>query len=304
MKQFIKDMKKDFKKYWMAYLLVLPTILYFILFHYKPMYGVVIAFQNYRPTRGILGSEWVGLEHFEAFIDSYYFERLIKNTLRISISGLLFGFPAPIILALLLNEIKNEKFKRITQTISYLPHFISTVVICSMIKMFVSADGFITEFFQLFGFPNVSMLSVPELFTPIYTISGIWAGMGWGAIIYLSALSGIDQNLYEAAKIDGANRWKQTIHVTLPGIAPTIIIMLLLRIGNLLDVGRDKVMLLYNEGIYETADVINTYVYRAGLEGAQWSYSSAIGLFNNVINFVLVIVFNKISKKVTEVSLW
>ena len=203
-----------------------------------------------------------------------------------------------------MNEIKNAKFKRLVQTISYMPHFISMVVVCNMIKMFTSNTGFITSLLGFFGVPEVSLLSKPEYFVPIYVISGIWQQTGWGAIIYLSALSGIDQQLYEAAKIDGANSWKQTLHVTLPGISQTIIIMLLLRLGNIMDVGYEKVMLLYNEGIFKTADVISTFVYRKGLADMDFSYSTAISLFNSVINFIIIVVFNKLSKKFTETSLW
>lgn len=303
-KNFFGRAGKDMKKYWKAYLIVIPVVLYYILFHYKPMYGLLIAFKDYRPAVGVLESPWAGLSHFKDFFGSYYFGRILKNTLVISMTTLCFGFPAPIILALLINEIKNDKFKRLTQTISYLPHFISLVVTCSLIKTFVAPDGIITQFLGMFGFEAQSLLSIPELFVPIYVISNIWSGCGWGAIIYLAALSGIDQELYDAAKIDGAGRWKQTLHVTLPGISGTIIIMFLLRMGNIMGVGHEKIMLLYNPGIYETADVISTYVYRSGLEDYQWSYSAAVGLFNSVINFIVVMVFNRISKKISEVSLW
>lgn len=298
---------KDMKRYWKLYILILPVIAYYILFCYKPLYGVIIAFKNYRPALGIMESPWAdhfGLQHFIDFFSSYYFVRILKNTVKISISTLLIGFPAPIIFALLLNEIKNEKFKRLTQTISYLPHFISLVVTCGLIKNFVSSTGIITQFLGLFGLEAQSLLSNKEFFLPIYVISNIWSGMGWGAIIYIAALSGVDQALYDAAKVDGAGRWKQLIHVTIPAIMPTIIIMFLLRMGNIMGVGHEKIMLLYNPGIYETADVISTYVYRSGIESYQWSYSTAIGLFNSVINFICVMIFNKISKKTTETSLW
>lgn len=304
---FWKRLWEDLKKYKGAYLLVLPVILYYILFCYKPMYGLVIAFKEFSPAAGIWGSEWTsahGFQHFIDFFHSYYFGRILKNTLVISLTSIIFGFPMPIIFALLLNEIKNEKFKRVTQTISYMPHFISTVVICGMISMFVSEKGIITYILTLFGGDKVSMLANPKYFVPIYVISGIWQELGWGAIIYLSALSGIDQGLYEAAKIDGANRWQQTLHVTLPGISGTIIIMLLLRVGNIMNVGYEKIILLYNEGIYEKADVISTFVYRKGLLEYQWSYSAAVGIFNSVINFIIIIIFNKISKRFSEVSLW
>lgn len=301
----LRGLGKDLRRYSDAYILVIPVVLYYLLFDYKTMYGVIIAFKDFRPGLGIFGSEWVGLRNFADFFQSYYFTRLLKNTLTISLSSIVLGFPAPIIFALLLNEIKNMKFKRCIQTISYLPHFISTVVICSMITMFVSEKGIITQFLSLFGVPaDASLLTHPEYFVPIYVISGIWQGLGWGAIIYLAAISGIDQELYEAAQIDGAGKWKQMIHVTLPGISNTIIIMLLMRMGRVMSVGFEKIILLYNEGIYETADVISTFVYRKGLLSYQWSYSAAVGLFNSVINFIIVMAFNKISKKYSEVSLW
>ena len=301
---FAARLGKDLKKYAGAYLLVLPVILYYLIFCYKPMYGIIIAFKNFRPGRGIWGTEWVGWKHFSDFFGSYYFFRILKNTLVISISTLLVSFPVPIILALLLNEVKNQKFKRITQTISYLPHFISIVIFCSMIKIFVSEKGAIFAIVSKFGGPQSSLLNFPEYFVPIYVLSDVWKGMGWNSIIYLAALSGVDQELYEAARIDGAGRWKQTLHVTIPGISSTIIIMLLLSLGNLMSLGYEKIILLYNPNIYETADVISTFVYRKGLLDFEWSYSTAVGLFNSVINFMLVFLFNKISKKVTEVGLW
>lgn len=299
-----KRLGKDLRRYSDAYILVIPVVLYYLLFDYKSMYGVIIAFKDFSPGAGIFGSDWVGLRNFMDFFKSYYFWRLLKNTLVISLTSIVFGFPMPIIFALLLNEIRSSKFKRITQTISYMPHFISTVVFCGMISMFVSDKGLITQILSVFGVPQVSLLTRPEYFVPIYVISGIWKDLGWGAIIYLSALTSIDQELYEAAKIDGAGRWQQTVHVTLPGISNTIIIMLLMRLGSIMSVGYEKIILLYNEGIYETADVISSFVYRKGLLNYQWSYSAAVGLFNSVINFILVMMFNKISKKYSEVSLW
>ena len=301
-------LKKDMKRYRGAYLLVIPVVVFYLLFCYKPMYGVIIAFKDFSPAAGIWGSDWTGsfgFQHFIDFFGSFYFKRVLRNTLVISLTSILFGFPAPIIFALLLNEIKSEKFKRITQTISYMPHFISTVVICGMITMFVSEKGFITQLLTFLGGEGgVSLLSKEEYFVPIFVISGIWQEVGWGAIIYLAALAGIDQQLYEATQIDGANRWQQVIHVTLPGISGQIIIMFLLRIGRVMNVGHEKIILLYNAGIYETADVISTFVYRKGLLEYQWSYSAAIGIFNSIINFIIIIMFNKISKKYSEVGLW
>ena len=304
---YIRRLGKDLKRYSGAYVMAIPVVAFYLLFCYKPMYGIIIAFKDYSPAAGIWGSDWAsnhGLQNFIDFFQSYYFGRILKNTLVISLTSILFGFPAPIILALLLNELRNEKFKRITQTISYMPHFISLVVICSMIKMFTSDKGLVTYLLSFLGGPEISLLTKPQSFVPIYVISGIWQELGWGAIIYLAALSGIDQELYEAARIDGANRWQQTLHVTLPGISSTIIIMLLLRMGSVMSVGYEKIILLYNEGIYETADVISTFVYRKGLQDFQWSYSTAVGIFNSVINFIIVVLFNRISRKFGEVSLW
>lgn len=301
----LKAIGKDLRRYHDAYILVIPVILFYILFDYKTMYGVIIAFKDFRPAAGIIGSDWVGLQHFKDFFQSFYFWRLLKNTLTISLTSIFLSFPAPIIFALLLNEVKNMKFKRTIQTISYLPHFISTVVICSMIHMFVAEKGPITQFLTLFGVPgDASMLTHPEYFVMIYVLSGIWQALGWNAIIYLAAISGIDQELYEAAQIDGAGKWKQMVHVTLPGISNTIVIMLLMRMGRIMGVGFEKIILLYNEGIYETADVISTFTYRKGLLSYQWSYSAAVGLFNSIINYIIVSIFNKISRKYSEVSLW
>lgn len=305
---FLSRLGRDMRKHYSAYLLVLPVVLFYILFAYKPMYGLMIAFKDYSPAAGILGSDWAhshGFGHFIDFFGSYYFVRILKNTLIISLSTLIFGFPAPIILALLLNEVRSNVFKRITQTISYMPHFISLVVVCSLVGTFTSEQGIITRALSSLGLVEpVSLLSKPGYFVPIYVLSGIWQEIGWGAIIYLAALAGIDQELYEAARIDGAGRWKQTLYVTLPGLSSTIIILLLLRLGSVMNVGFEKIILLYNEGIYDTADVISTFVYRKGLREFQWSYSAAVGFFNSIINFLLVILFNRVSRRISEVSLW
>lgn len=302
-------LKKDLRRNYQAYLLFLPVLAFYLIFAYKPMYGILIAFKDYSPMKGILGSPWAansGMAHFISFFHSYYFVRLLKNTLIISITNLLVTFPAPIVLALLLNEVRSKKFKKTVQTLTYLPHFVSMVVICSMVQLFVSNTGFITQILSALGLVDgaTSLLSHSELFVPIYNISGLWQTVGWSAIIYMSALSAIDQELYEAARIDGANRWKQTLHVTVPGIMGTIIILLILRIGTIMSVGHEKIILLYNEEIYNTADVISTYVYRKGLLESNWSFSTAVGLFNSVINFVLVIGANKLSKKTTDMGLW
>ena len=264
-----------------------------------------MAFQKYSITKGIFGSEFVGLKNFKSFLTAYNFWQVLKNTLLINIYDLIFGFPAPIIFALLLNEIRQKKFKRLVQTASYLPHFISIVVICGMISNFVSRDGFISILFaRITGREPVAMLSNKAYYLPIYIISNIWQGMGWDAIIYIAALAGVDASLYEAASIDGAGKWKQLLHVTLPSIIPTIIIMFILRIGSVLNVGYEKTLLLYNPLIYERADIISTYTYRLAFSGQQWSYTTAIGLFNSVINFMLVVIVNKICDKVNGTSLW
>ncbi|MFR2781872.1 MAG: ABC transporter permease [Clostridium sp.] len=277
---------------------------FFILFHYKPMYGAIIAFKDYTPALGIAESPWVGWDNFTRFFSSVYFGRLIRNTILLSFYSLLFGFPAPIILALLLNEVKNKKFKGLTQTVTYLPHFISMIVVTGMLVDFSMTSGLFNDIIELFGGERSPLLQNPDLYRTIYVASGIWQEIGWGSIIYLSALSGVDSQLYEAAQIDGAGKWKQLIHVTLPGIAPTIIIMFILKMGTLMNMGYEKTILLYNPATYETADIISSYIYRIGLLEQDWSYSTAIGLFNSVINLGLLLITNKIARKCGETSLW
>lgn len=298
--RFRADMRKNYP----LYLMLIPVLAFYIIFCYKPMYGALIAFKDYDPSLGVWGSPWVGLKHFKVFFENPDFIRLLRNTLVISITSIVFGFPAPIILALLLNELKYRRFKSTAQTISYLPHFISLVVVCGLVKDFVGQGGIIHYLVTLMGVETPSLLSRQELFVPIYVISDIWQQVGWGSIIYLAALSGIDQSYYEAAQVDGAGKWSQLIHVTLPSLAPTIIIMLILRLGNLLNVGYEKIILLQNPLIYETSDVISSYVYRVGFSNQNWSYSSAVGLLNSVVNFGIVILANKIANKTSETSLW
>lgn len=305
----MRRLGRDLVKNRSAYLLFLPVLIFYLVFCYKPMYGLIIAFKDFTPFKGIMGSPWAahfGLAHFMDFFKSVYFGRLIKNTLVISITNLLVTFPAPIVLALLLNEVRCKKYKGLLQTLTYLPHFISMVVICSMVRMFVDHGGFITQMLASLGLVDgsLSMLSNKNYFVPIYVTSGLWQTIGWSAIIYISALSGVDQELYEAARIDGANRWKQTIHITIPAIMMTIIMMFIMRIGTVMSVGYEKIILLYNAGIYETADVISSYVYRKGLLEANWSYAAAVGFFNSVINLFLVVSANKITKKLTNMGLW
>ncbi|GGF81035.1 sugar ABC transporter permease [Paenibacillus albidus] len=286
------------------YIMILPVIIYYIMFHYVPMYGAIIAFKQYIPAKGILGSDWVGFKHFEDFFSSIYFFRVIKNTISLSFFNLLFGFPAPILLALLLNELKSPLFRRITQTITYMPHFITLVVVAGIIRYFTLSDGLINDVIALFGGTRTSFLQQPESFRPIYIISEIWQQIGWGTIIYLAAISGIDQQQYEAAKIDGANKLQQIRHITLPGILPTVMIMLILSLGNIMNVGFEKIILLYSASIYETADVISTFVYRKGILEFNYGYSAAVGLFNSVINFGILLLANYFSKRTSKNSLW
>ena len=281
---------KDFRQNKEVYVMIIPVIVYYLLFCYVPMFGAVIAFKRYTPVAGVFGSPWVGFSHFIQFFNSPYFGRLIANTLRISLTSLVWSFPAPIILALLMNELKSGRYARIVQSITYMPHFISIVVICGMIRSFT--------------LERTSFLLHEEYFVPIYVISGVWQQMGWGSIVYLAALSGIDQGLYEAARIDGANKWRQVIHITIPGILPTIITMLILKLGQVLGVGYEKILLLYNDATSPVAEVISTYVYKKGLIEQNWSFSSAVGLFNSAINLALIVITNKISKMTTEIGLW
>ena len=273
MKDFKKKLRADWVRNRSLYVLVLPVVIFYILFNYKPIYGAIIAFQDYVPRLGISGSEWVGLANFKRFFSDIYFGRLMKNTLLLSVYDILFGFPAPIILALLLNEIHNKFFKNVTQTITYLPHFISMIVVCGMLTDFSLSTGLFNDIIEFFGGERHPLLQDPKLYRTIYIASGIWQQVGWGTIIYLSALAGVDSQLYEAAEIDGATKWKQTLHVTLPGIAPTIITMFILKIGKLMSMGYEKTILLYNPSTFETADIISSYVYRIGLLEQDWSYS-------------------------------
>ena len=302
------DLKRKLRTDWVRnrslYPLILPVLAFYILFCYKPMYGAIIAFQDYTPRLGVAGSEWVGFDNFTRFFKDIYFSRLIRNTLVLSAYEIIFGFPAPIILALLINEVRNKVFKNTVQTITYLPHFISLIVVCGMITDFSLSTGLLNDVIAFFGGKRTPLLQNPRLYRSIYVISGIWQQVGWGSIIYLSALSGVDSQLYEAAEIDGAGKWKQLLHVTLPGITPTIIVMLILRIGRMMSMGYEKTILLYNSATYETADIISSYIYRIGLGNLDWSYSTAIGLFNSVINLILLLFANLVSRKFSETSLW
>ncbi|TBL78706.1 ABC transporter permease [Paenibacillus thalictri] len=285
--------------------MLLPVIAYYVVFYYTPMYGLQIAFKEYSPGLGFWNSPWVGFAHFESFFGSYYFWRLISNTLLLSLYGIVFGFPAPIVLALLFNELRIAALKRIVQTMTYMPHFISIVVVASMLYDFLARDGLINQLLNGLGLKEpIAFLQESAWFRSVYVSSEVWQNVGWGSIIYLAAIAGIDPAQYEAARIDGAGRWKMMLHVTVPGIMPTIIILLILQLGHVMSIGTEKVLLLYNSNTYDTSDVIGTFVYRKGILQSSFSYSAAVGLFNSVINFGMLVLANLISRRVSETKLW
>lgn len=296
--------RTDFRVNKSIYLLFLPVLIYYIIFCYGPMYGALIAFMDYVPRLGMSGSKWVGMKHFINFLTSPSFGRVFGNTIKISLMLLLVEFPSSIILALLLNELRSPRFSKIVQNITYLPHFISLVVICGMVKNFTKDTGIVTLILSWFGMERVSLLNYPEYFVPVYVISGIWQNMGWDSILYLAALTSINANLYEAATIDGAGKWKQLLHVTLPGIAPTIVTMFIMRIGGIMNVGYEKIILLYNSATRNVAEVISTYVYQKGLLEQSWSFSTAVNMFNSVLNLAFLFAANWMSRKINETSLW
>ncbi|QDP41422.1 ABC transporter permease [Radiobacillus deserti] len=296
--------KKVIKKDWQLYSLLVLPVIYFVIFKYGPMFGNIIAFRRFVPGGSIIGEEWVGLTYFNMLLQDPTFFLVLKNTLVLGLLLLIVTFPAPIIFALLLNEVKNRGFKRFVQTVSYLPHFFSMVVVAGIVLELVSVNGAINNVVEFFTGNRYPFIQMPEWFRTIFLSSELWQTTGWGAILYLAALTGINDELYEAAKIDGANRWKQTLHITIPGILPTIVVLFILNIGNFLQVGFEKVLLLYNPLTYETADVISTYVYRIGIQSASFSYGTAIGLFESIIGLILVFGANFMSRKITDNSLW
>ena len=298
--KLVKNYRQNPLLYWM----LAPVLLYVLIFNYVPMFGLVISFQDYSLTRGVMGSKWIGLKNFEDFFSSMYFGRTLGNTLILSGLDLLVCFPAPIILALMLNEVSCLRFKKTIQTVSYMPHFISMVVVAGLIKEFCSSTGVVAQFVQLLGGTPQSYISQPQYFRAIFTVSQVWQTIGFNSIVFLAALSGIDMQLYEAAKIDGAGRLRQLWHVTLPGIIPTIIIMLILRCGAIMNVNFEKVLLLYSPSTYATADVISTYVYRAGIIKQKIGYSTAVGLFNSVVSLILVLSANYMSNRFTDSGLF
>ena len=295
----------NFTKDKYLHMLVLPSVLFVFIFSYIPMYGIIIAFKDFSVSKGILDSRWVGFEHFYSFFESIYFWRLIRNTVLLSFYSIIFSFPVPIIFALMLNEVRCRIFKNTIQTVSYFPHFISIVIVVGMMHTLLSPEtGMINQLLSLMGIKAIPFMQSSAWFRPLYIISGVWQGFGWSSIIYLSTLISIPPELYEAADMDGANRFQKIIKISLPSIIPTVIIMLILAIGGIMNVGFEKVMLMYNPGIYEVSDVISTYIYRKSIEGGEFAFGTAIGLFNNVVNFIIIFITNKISRKVSEVSLW
>ncbi len=306
-----KDKSKSFllimKKYKYYYLLMLPGILYFIIYKYIPMFGIVIAFKDYVPWYGFINSEWVGFKNFNMFFSSVYFWRLLRNAFVINGLKIIFSFPLQLIFALLLNEVLHLKYKKIVQTVSYLPHFFSWVVLGGlMFNLFNTNYGVIPKVMESIGMQPVSLLMSPGLFRPLLVITAAWRYMGWGAIVYIAALAGIDPNLYEAAVIDGANKWKQMIHVTLPSIIPLFIIMFIMRLGQVLGNDFQQILVLMNENgvLFEVGDVFETFVYRIGIQQGNFSYASAVGLFQGIVGFVFVVSTNYAVKKMGQDSLW
>jgi len=304
-KRYCRNLFNDISRDRYLYLLMIPFIAYYVLFYWRPIWSIRIAFMDYSLYKGFKGSPWVGFEHFIAFFKGPFFWRTLTNTFMLSIYSLIIGFPAPIILALLINEVRNKKFKKITQTLTYIPHFVSTVVVVGIVMSLLSpTSGLINMIIKFFGGNEIYFLAEPRYFRMIYTLMHMWQSTGYSAIIYIAALAGIDQELYEAAVIDGAGRWKQTLHITIPCILPTVVIMLILKLGTVMNVGYEAIILLYNPIIYETADVVSTYVYRSGLQEGSYSFSAAVGLFDSVVSFLLVFFSNKVSRWLSGISLW
>lgn len=304
LKNFLTAFRKDLRKHAAIYIMLIPVLVYFILFCYRPMVGLLIAFENYKPRKGIWGSDWVGLKNFINFFQSPFFWRIVKNTLWLSFGTLVFGFPFPIFFAIFLNEVRNLRFKKVIQTITYLPHFITMVIICSLIIQFTNTEGFITTMVNAISSHTGALITDENCFRAIYIISEIWQTFGWNSIIYFSAISSIDAEQYEAARIDGASRWQMMFKITLPELLPTIMILLIMQCGRIMSVGWEKAFLLQTPITYNTSDIISTYVYRQGFVEMNYSNSTAVGMFNSVVNLLLLTVANSLSKKFTESSLW
>lgn len=303
-KTFFQRLALDFRQNRMVYLMWLPVLAFYLIFHYAPMGGLVIAFQNYKPFKGIAKSKFVGLEHFQEFLTGPYAWRTIRNTLVISLLQILIGFPMPIIFALLINEVRCNPYKRVVQTVSYMPHFISLVVMCGMISDFAASTGLFNVFRDLAGKPHLNFLAEPRYYRTIYIASGIWKQMGWSSILYLATLSSVDMSLYEAAAIDGAGRFRQMLSVTLPALVPIIAVQLIMRMGHIMGEGHQKTILLYNEMTWEVSDIVSSYVYRRGLKNNDYSFGAAVDLFNSLVNVIILCSANYFSKHVVKESLW
>ncbi len=299
-----RNLRRTFRREWQLYTFVVLPLIFFVVFRYLPMAGNVIAFRRFRPGSNIFGDEWVGLHYVEMFVQDRVFWNVFQNTLILGGLALVIVFPLPIVLALMLNELRSVRFKRLVQTISYLPHFMSIVIVAGLVFQLTSLDGTINQLIRRFDGTPISFMQLPEWFPTIYVGSEIWQTVGWGTILYLASLTTIDPQLYEAARIDGAGRWRQTWHVTLPGIRPTMVVLLILNIGTFMAVGFEKILLLQNPAIYSTADVISTYVYRVGITNSNFSYATAIGLFEGLIGLTLILSANAISRRLVGASLW
>ena len=300
-----RGFRREMNRYWDLYLLLVPVVLYFIIFKFWPMYGVQIAFKDFSPSKGIFDIPWVGFKHFLRFFNSFNFWDILRNTITISFYQLIAGFPIPILLALVLNEMRNAKFKKLLQTVTYAPHFLSTVVLVGMLTAFLNpSTGLVNRVIEMLGGEAINFMAEESWFSSLYVWSGVWQNAGWGTIIYMASLSSIDVQLYEAATIDGASRFKKLLHVTLPSIVPTAVTMLILDCGRIMNIGFEKAFLMQNDLNINRSEVISTYVYQVGITQAQYSYSTAVDLFNAVINVILLLVVNKISKKLTQTSLW
>ncbi len=296
---------RKIKRNYELYLFLLPIIILYLVFRYYPMYGVQIAFKDFSPSRGIWGSEWVGFKYFQQFFDSYNFWNLIENTITLSFLSLVFSFPVPIIVAIMLNQMLAKRYKKFVQSVIYAPHFISTVVLVGMLNVFLSPNsGIVNHIISFFGGKPVLFMADENWFRPLYILSGIWQETGFSTIIYLAALAGVNPELHEAAVMDGANKWKRVWHVDIPAILPTIVILLILALGNIMSIGFEKAFLMQSDLNYATSNIIPTYVYELGIQKSQYSFSTAIGLFNSVINIILIVAVNRIAKKLTETSLW
>ncbi len=301
---FLKKCKAQLYANRWLYLMFFPAFAWFAVFAYLPMGWMVIAFQKYDIVKGITGSSWIGWQNFENLFKDPYFFRLLRNTLLMNVYGTVFGFPLPILLAIAFNEIRQKRFKKVTQTISYLPFFISSVVVMSMVINFLSSTGLVNMVLNRFGMKSIFFLQFPKYFRTIFISTGIWQGTGFSAIVYMAALAGISNEQYEAATVDGASKFQKMLYITLPGLLPTIVVMFLINLGSILNVGHERIILIYNPAIYETADVFNSYVYREGILNHRYGYTQALTIFQNVVGFILVSTANKITRKLDGTTLW